>query len=290
MSVTIRRATVADLDFIAELYAEDDVRTWLAAAGPYDREAVRAELERFEREPASGGLILIEADGERAGVSTWELVYERSRIARLGGLAIHPRFRGRRIADEAARLLQRLLILELGFHRLELEIYGFNERAQRHAERAGFVREGVKRQAYRRGDGWVDGVCYALIAEDLNSRPLRIEHVALWTTDLERLRAFYERWFGARAGARYENQSGFASYFLSFAYGARLELMTMTGRAAGSVAHVALSVGSEQEVDELTERMRKAGLEVADGPRRTGDGYYESVVLDPDGNRVELTV
>jgi len=169
MKVAIRRATVADLDFIAELYADEDVRPWLAAVGPYDREAVLAELERFEREPGTGGLILIEADGERAGVSAWELVYERSRLARLGGLAIHPRFRGRRISDEAARLLQRLLILELGFHRLELEVYGFNERAQRHAERAGFVREGVKRKAYRRGDGWVDGVCYALIAEDLDS-------------------------------------------------------------------------------------------------------------------------
>jgi len=167
MSVTIRRATSADLHFVAELYADDDVRPWLAAAGRYDRENVLAELERFEKEPGSGGVMLIEADGEPAGVSAWERANERSRIARLGGLAIHPDFRGRRIADEAARLLQRFLILELGFHRLELEIYGFNERAQRHAERAGFVREGVKRKAYRRGDGWVDGVCYSLIAEDL---------------------------------------------------------------------------------------------------------------------------
>jgi len=169
MSVTLRRATPADADFVADLYADEDVRPWLAAAGRYDREAVHADLERFEREPASGGLIQIEVDGERAGVCAWKLVYERSRIAQLGGLAIHPDFRGRGIAEEAARLLQRELILELGFHRLELEVYAFNERAQRHAERAGFVREGVKRQAYRRGDGWVDSVCYALIAEDLDS-------------------------------------------------------------------------------------------------------------------------
>ena len=79
-----------------------------------------------------------------------------------------PRFRGRRLADEAARLLQRHLIRELGFHRIELEIYGFNERAQRHAERAGSMREGVKRKAYRRGDGWVDGVLYGLVEEDLD--------------------------------------------------------------------------------------------------------------------------
>ena len=91
MSVTIRRATSADLDFVAELYADDDVRPWLAAAGRYDRENVLADLERFEAEPGSGGVMLIEVDGEPAGVSAWERANERSRIARLGGLAIHPR-------------------------------------------------------------------------------------------------------------------------------------------------------------------------------------------------------
>jgi len=167
VSVTLRRATVADAEFVAELYANEDVRPWLAVAGPYDRERVLAELERFEADPDAGALVLIEVDGEPAGVSAWERVNGRSRIAHLGGLAIHPDFRGGRVADEAARVLQRELIRGLGFHRLELEIYAFNVRAQRHAERAGFVREGVKRQAYVRGDGWVDSVCYALIAEDL---------------------------------------------------------------------------------------------------------------------------
>ncbi|HWQ23521.1 MAG TPA: GNAT family protein, partial [Gaiellaceae bacterium] len=75
--------------------------------------------------------------------------------------------RGRRVGDEAARLLQRYLFAELGFHRLQLEIYGFNERAMRHAERAGFVREGVRRKAYWRHGEWVDGVLYGLVAEDL---------------------------------------------------------------------------------------------------------------------------
>ena len=100
----------------------------------------------------------------------WGLSNQRSRIAHVSGLAVHPRFRGRRLADDAARLLQHHLIRELGFHRIELEIYGFNERAQRHAERAGFVREGVKRKAYARDGAWVDGVLYALVAEDLIER------------------------------------------------------------------------------------------------------------------------
>jgi hypothetical protein len=112
----------------------------------------------------------------------YERVNERSRIASLGGLAVHPRFRGRRAADEAARLLQRYLLLELGYHRLELEIYGFNERAIRHAERAGFVREGVRRNAYARHGGWVDGVLFGLVRDDLDDPMTGLEllhaHVA----------------------------------------------------------------------------------------------------------------
>jgi len=163
----LRPATLADVDFLAELYADEDVRPWLAAAGRYDADEIRREIERFDAESGAGGLLVIELEGERAGAMAWERVNERSRIAHLGGLAIHPNFRGRRLADEAAQLLQRHLVHELGFHRLQLEVYGFNERAQRHAERAGFVREGVKRKAYRRGDEWVDGVLYGLIREDL---------------------------------------------------------------------------------------------------------------------------
>ena len=109
-------------------------------------------------------------DGGRwsaAGVMGFDVANRRSRIANLGGLAIHGTFRGRRLADRAARILQRYLLLELGFHRLQLECYGFNERAIRHAERAGFIREGVRRRAYWRHDQWVDGVLFALLREDL---------------------------------------------------------------------------------------------------------------------------
>jgi len=113
-----------------------------------------------------------------------------------------------------------------------------------------------------------------------------IEHVALWTDDLEGLRAWYELWLGALAGERYENAAtGFASYFLSFTGGARLELMAMPGQERGLRAHVAFSLGSRERVDELA-----AAIGAVEGPRTTGDGYYEAVVLDPDGNRVELIV
>ena len=168
MSVTIRRAVADDLDFLVELLNHEEVDPFLAASRGTDRDALAAEIERSEREPEAFGRFLVEVDGERAGAMAYERSNRRSRIARLGGLAIHPGFRGRRAADEAARQFQRLLFDELGFHRLELEIYGFNERAIAHAERSGFVREGVKRRAYLRHGDWVDGVLFGLVVEDLD--------------------------------------------------------------------------------------------------------------------------
>jgi lactoylglutathione lyase len=129
---------------------------------------------------------------------------------------------------------------------------------------------------------------------------LRIEHVALWTHDIERLASFYATYFGAIVGPKYVNaKKGFESRFLSFEAGARLELMKSTtiapvvlerGAQRMGLTHAAVSLGSEQRVDELTRRLKEDGFEIIDGPRRTGDGYYESVVLDPDGNRLEVTV
>lgn len=129
---------------------------------------------------------------------------------------------------------------------------------------------------------------------------MHIEHIALWTHDLERARAFYTIYFEGSAGEKYVNPAhGFASYFISFAGGARLELMQMDGIPANANSperqsvgwiHAAFSVGSRAQVDTLTERLRGDGYRVVGEPRTTGDGYYESVVLDPDGNRIEITV
>jgi RimJ/RimL family protein N-acetyltransferase len=167
VNVGFRRAQPEDVDFLVELMTDDDVEPYLAVVRPRDREAMLAEIERSQAEPEEFGRFVIEVDGERAGLMGFEIANRRSRIANLGSLAVHPEFRGRRLADEAARLFQRHLIFELGFHRLQLEIYGFNERAQRHAERAGFIREGARRKAYWRNDEWVDGVIFGLVREDL---------------------------------------------------------------------------------------------------------------------------
>jgi RimJ/RimL family protein N-acetyltransferase len=166
MTVSIRRARRDDVDFLADLLTHDDVEPFLAAVRPRERDDLLAEIERSESEPEAYGVFLVEVDGERAGTMRFERTNMRSRIAGLGGLAVHPDFRGAKVADTAARLFQRHLF-EIGFHRLQMEIYGFNERAMRHAERAGFIREGVRRKAYWRNEEWVDGVLYGLVVEDL---------------------------------------------------------------------------------------------------------------------------
>lgn len=127
---------------------------------------------------------------------------------------------------------------------------------------------------------------------------IRIHHIAVWTMDLEIMRRFYEHYFGAVSGEKYRNNAkGFESYFLSLGNGAGLELMKLDRMQTGKItttempglAHIALSMGSRIRVDELTEILRNEGYTIAGEPRTTGDGFYESVILDPEGNRVELT-
>lgn len=127
---------------------------------------------------------------------------------------------------------------------------------------------------------------------------MTIEHLAIWTHDLERLKAFYERYFHARSGEKYINPvKKFESYFLSFDNGPRLEIMYMPGipahtndvyRQFTGLIHFAMMTSGKDEVNRLTEELRAAGYAVVGEPRTTGDGYYESVILDPDGNRVEI--
>jgi lactoylglutathione lyase len=129
---------------------------------------------------------------------------------------------------------------------------------------------------------------------------MRIDHIAVWTSNLDRCAAFYATYFGAVASELYRNDAkGFESRFLSFTDGARFEVMTTTtlspipsepGAQRMGLTHFAIALGSEAAVDAMTERLHADGFPILDGPRRTGDGYYESVTLDPDGNRVELTV
>ncbi|EFK37011.1 Predicted lactoylglutathione lyase [Chryseobacterium gleum] len=127
---------------------------------------------------------------------------------------------------------------------------------------------------------------------------MKIEHIAIWVKDLEQSRAFYQKYFGAVSNEKYHNPAkNFQSYFLSFDKGCRLEIMTRPDIKESEnsyesqqygIIHLAFSVNSKEKVDELTEVLRKDGYTVAGEPRTTGDGYYESVILDPENNIIEI--
>ncbi|MGX7418224.1 VOC family protein [Carnobacterium gallinarum] len=125
---------------------------------------------------------------------------------------------------------------------------------------------------------------------------MRIEHVAIWVKDIEKMRQFYQTYFNASVNDLYHNPiKKFNSYFLTFTDGARLEIMEradiQTGHPGDSLgwAHIAFSVGSKEKVEELTTRLVQDGYACTNGPRITGDGYYESVVEDPEKNLIEIT-
>lgn len=128
---------------------------------------------------------------------------------------------------------------------------------------------------------------------------MNIEHLAIWVSDLEEMRMFYERYFDAKAGDKYTNsKKNFSSYFLNFEEGPRLELMHKpeilaaenNGKERLGFTHFAISVGSKEKVDALTALLQNDGFRIVGAPRITGDGYYESVVLDPEANRIEITI
>ena len=127
---------------------------------------------------------------------------------------------------------------------------------------------------------------------------MKIEHIAMYVQDLEKAKEFFEKYFTAKSNAMYHNpNTDFKSYFLSFDDGARLEIMQKPGVEAQTenqmrtgFIHVAISVGSKEQVDKLTETLKQDGYMVTSGPRTTGDGYYESCVVAVEGNLIEITV
>lgn len=127
---------------------------------------------------------------------------------------------------------------------------------------------------------------------------MKIEHIAMYVNDIEKAREFFVTYFDAKSNDGYHNTStGFRSYFLSFSDGARLEIMNKPDMsddekniARTGYIHLAFSVGSMKNVDNLTLRLKNDGYLVISGPRTTGDGYYESCVVDFEGNQIEITV
>jgi RimJ/RimL family protein N-acetyltransferase len=179
----LRRATPDDAHFLAEVAVNEEISPFLAVVAARDSDAFLEEIERAAETPHERGRFVIELldDGalqpvgsiaQPVGSIAFEVANRRSRIATLYGLMLRPDARGRGLARAATRLFTRHLIDDLGYHRVQLECYGYNERAIHHFERSGFVREGVKRKAYWRGGEWVDGVFFGLVREDLEAGAL----------------------------------------------------------------------------------------------------------------------
>lgn len=124
----------------------------------------------------------------------------------------------------------------------------------------------------------------------------KVTHIGIYTMDLERLKDFYVKYFDAACNEKYENAKGFSSYFLTLDSDVRIEIMTNTNLTyhkhhdlESGMNHLAFSVGSRDNVIQLTKQLEKDGFEVLSQPRMTGDGYFESKVVDPDGNSIEIT-
>lgn len=129
------------------------------------------------------------------------------------------------------------------------------------------------------------------------SMSIKINHIAIWTSNLEKMKDFYVNFFSGIASKKYINPvKNFESYFIEFQSGARIELMknpnnhkTAEQNCIG-YSHIAISVGSQEEVNRFSEMVPRYGLSIISGPRVTGDGYYESVICDPEGNLIEITI
>ena len=161
----VRRAEPRDADFLLGLITHEETRPFLGNRAPTTTADVLRDIEHHD-------WFVGEVDGEPVGCVGYEVVSEQHRIVEAGRFAIDPRFRGRGYGLALARAFQRLVLQELGYHRIELKVYGFNERAIAHAEASGYVREGVKRRAYLKDGDWVDAVLFALLAEDLGAEPV----------------------------------------------------------------------------------------------------------------------
>jgi lactoylglutathione lyase len=299
VTVSLRRATAEDVGFLQELYEHEDVDPFLGARRARGRDELLAEIERSRSEPKRFGLLILDVDGERGGALGYREANERSRIAQLQGLAVHPAFRGRRLADAAARDLQRYLLLELGYHRLELAVYAYNTRAILHAERSGFVREGVKRRAYLRHGEWQDAVQFALLREDLERANTmrgmtRYLHTMYRITDPEKSRAFYEALgleFRRDMDIVRNGEKEATNYF--FGVPGQEEELELTFNHDGRTydvgtgyGHIALAV---DDLAETLDRLKEQGIEAEREPYRVREGgSLLCFVRDPDDYRIEL--
>jgi len=199
---------------------------------------------------------------------------------------------------EAIKKATQVVFDELGLHRIEANIMPKNKRSLRVASKAGFYKEGISYKYLKINGEWEDHIHMVLLKELQDKEPeLKIEHIALYVRDLEQAKKFYVNYFKGQASEKYTNEiKGFSSYFICFSQNSRLELMSQADVDERSpkvhlgYAHIAMSVGTKEKVVSLTQQLREDGFEIVSEPRTTGDGYFESCILDQEGNRIEITV
>jgi RimJ/RimL family protein N-acetyltransferase len=163
----LQTATDAELPFLAELAADPAIEPFLAPGAGAEGRLRAIVAEPIRGEDPSGLFVIRRADGEPVGGLALRTVSERSRLCELTRLMVSPRARRQGIGAAAVSLACRRALVDYDFHRLQAETYGDNVPAQRLFERAGFVREGIRRRAYWRRGQWLDGVIYGILAEDL---------------------------------------------------------------------------------------------------------------------------
>jgi lactoylglutathione lyase len=129
---------------------------------------------------------------------------------------------------------------------------------------------------------------------------MNIDHIAIWTDQIEKLKDFYVRYFDGTVNKKYlNNETKFESYFVSFGSGSRIELMQKPGIPENlndpvekqyiGIIHLSFGVDSMEKVNDKSAELSRAGYKILQGPRKTGDGYWEFETLDPDNNRIEVS-
>ena len=298
MSIELRRARADDADFLLELITDEDTRPFLGGRAGETREDVVAEIERSEREPDAFGWFVFEVDGEPVGCVAFHRSNERHRIAEAGRFAIHPRLRGRGIGIAAARAFQRHLLVDLDFHRVELQIYGFNERATR-ARRALRLRARGREAARVPEDGeWQDAVVFSLLQEELPPSSLprmtRYLHTMYRITDPAASRAFYEALgfeFRRDMDIVRNGEKEATNYF--FGVPGQDEELELTFNHDGRTyelgtgyGHIALAV---DDMAQTLASLKAQGIEPEREPYSLREGgSLLCFVQDPDGYRIEL--
>ncbi len=170
----LRRAVAGDVAFLATLAQHDEVEPFMSTVSARSHDELLEQVRLAEEAPTELGRFVLEvlrdaseSSWQGAGALAFEVSNRRSRIALIHAVMLDPAFRGSGLAERAVRLLTRYLVRDLGCHRVQLEVYGFNERAQRLFERAGYVREGTRRKAYWRHEAWQDGIHYGILDDEV---------------------------------------------------------------------------------------------------------------------------